>query len=54
MDLKKIIDKKKTRLCFSADFTYSNELIKWINLVGPHICILKTHCLFFHSHQFDI
>ena len=43
MSLKDIILKKKTRLCFSADFTTQNELFKWIDIVGPHICILKTH-----------
>ena len=38
-----IIKKKKSRLCFSADFTTQSELFGWINLIGPHICILKTH-----------
>tara|TARA_Y100000590_G_C15744805_1_gene1021558 strand:- start:1767 stop:2444 length:678 start_codon:yes stop_codon:yes gene_type:complete len=41
--IKDIIKEKNTRLCFSADFTTQNELFKWIDLVGPHICILKTH-----------
>ena len=38
-----IIKDKKTKLCFSADFTTSKELIMWIHIVGPYICILKTH-----------
>lgn len=41
--LEQIISSKKTRLCFSADFKNKKELIKWIHIVGPHICILKTH-----------
>ena len=41
--LKKCIEEKNTRLCFSADFTRSSDLIKWIHKVGKHICILKTH-----------
>lgn len=43
MDIKTIIKEKNTRLCFSADFVKKYELFKWINIVGPHICILKTH-----------
>ena len=41
--LKDIIDSKKTKLCFSADFTKTKDLIKWIQIMGPHICVLKTH-----------
>ena len=44
MDLKKIIKEKNSRLCFSADLTNKKDLYKWINIVGPHICILKLHC----------
>lgn len=43
MNLKEIIKNKKTRLCFSADFTKSCDLIEWIHKLGSHICILKTH-----------
>ena len=43
MDLKKIIKEKNSRLCFSADLTNKKDLYKWINIVGPHICLLKTH-----------
>lgn len=39
----RLMKDKKTSLCFSADFTLSNDLFKWINIVGPHICVLKTH-----------
>lgn len=43
MDLNTIIKNKNTRLCFSADFVKKDDLFKWINIVGPHICMLKTH-----------
>lgn len=43
MNLQKIMEKKNTRLCFSADFTKKNDLLLWASLVGPDICILKTH-----------
>ena len=38
--IKGIIKEKNSRLCFSADFTTQSELFGWINLIGPHICIL--------------
>lgn len=41
--LNDIIEKKKSRLCFSADFTKKKDLLFWVNLVGPDICLLKTH-----------
>ena len=43
MDLRKIIEEKKTRLCFSADLTNKKDLFNWIHKVGPNICLLKTH-----------
>ena len=43
MKLSDLMLKKKTRLCFSADFTKKDELFDWIELLGPYICILKTH-----------
>lgn len=43
MDLKSIIKHKKTRLCFSADFTLKKDLFHWIHKLGDSICILKTH-----------
>jgi len=41
--IKQIIKDKNTRLCFSADFKKQSNLFEWIHLLGPHICILKTH-----------
>lgn len=42
-NIERIIKEKNTRLCFSADFTKTADLIEWIHLTGKYICILKTH-----------
>ena len=41
--LEAIMKEKKSNLCFAADFTKKQELLEWVNIVGPYICILKTH-----------
>ncbi|NXY83313.1 UMPS synthase, partial [Alcedo cyanopectus] len=38
-----LMEKKQTNLCFSADVTSSKELLQLAALLGPSICILKTH-----------
>jgi orotidine 5'-phosphate decarboxylase subfamily 1 len=43
LKLDNIIKSKRTRICFSADFSSKVDLYYWINLFGPLICILKTH-----------
>uniref|UniRef100_A0A3Q2QED1 Orotidine 5'-phosphate decarboxylase n=1 Tax=Fundulus heteroclitus TaxID=8078 RepID=A0A3Q2QED1_FUNHE len=42
--LLEIMEDKKTNLCFSADVTSSEKLLWLAKLLGPKICILKTHC----------
>ena len=37
------MEEKKTNLCFSADLDNFDDLVKYIKIVGPHICILKLH-----------
>ena len=38
-----IIELKKTNLAFSVDITNASEVLRLADLVGPHICVLKTH-----------
>ncbi len=42
-NLLKIMDEKKTNLCFNPDVTKSSELLRLTKLVAPYICTLKTH-----------
>ncbi|XP_034642194.1 uridine 5'-monophosphate synthase [Trachemys scripta elegans] len=41
--LLKLMEKKQTNLCLSADVTDSKELLQLAATLGPSICILKTH-----------
>jgi orotidine 5'-phosphate decarboxylase subfamily 1 len=37
------MEQKKTNLAFSADFTHKEILLRYADLLGPEICVLKTH-----------
>lgn len=41
--LLKLMDEKQTNLCFSDDAITKKELLRFADLLGPEICILKTH-----------
>uniref|UniRef100_A0A8D2Q5W9 Orotidine 5'-phosphate decarboxylase n=2 Tax=Varanus komodoensis TaxID=61221 RepID=A0A8D2Q5W9_VARKO len=41
--LLRLMEKKRSNLCLSADVTNSKELLQLAATLGPSICILKTH-----------
>lgn len=41
--LLRLMDKKQTNLCVAADNTIKKDLLALANLLGPEICIFKTH-----------
>lgn len=38
-----IMEEKRTNLCVAADLTRSSEVLQLADILGPHICIFKTH-----------
>ena len=38
-----LMDEKRTNLCCAADFIEKQQLLEFADLVGPEICVLKTH-----------
>lgn len=41
--LLRLMEKKQSNLCLSADVTSSKELLQLAATLGPSICVLKTH-----------
>jgi len=49
LKLQKIMDDKKTKLCFSADVDCPCRLLSILEQVGPYICMVKIHTDTFNS-----
>ncbi|KAJ3021681.1 orotidine 5'-phosphate decarboxylase [Thoreauomyces humboldtii] len=41
--LLELMDRKKTNLSVAVDVTQQAELLRLADILGPHICVLKTH-----------
>jgi len=49
-----LLDYKKTNLALSADVTSSLQLLELAEVLGPHICILKTHIDIIEDFSIDL
>ena len=50
----KIIIEKKTNLCVSAHFDTIEEIIRFVDRVGKHICMVRIRCLRFGTNINEI
>lgn len=41
--LLQLMEEKKTNLCIALDVASQEKLLEMADLLGPHICVLKTH-----------
>ena len=41
--LRQVMENKRSNLCLSADLTHSQQLLSLVDLLGPHLCMVKTH-----------
>lgn len=51
--LRKLIQQKKSNICYAADLDSLEEVCKVAEIIGDYICILKLHCDIYNDFSMD-